>query len=55
MHSGVWCENLLLPESDQEEAKLIDYDLADLVNTPYPPGYNNRVLDRHSEAQEVGR
>lgn len=49
VHSDVRLVNLLFPKDD--EAKLIDFDLADKVSTPYPAGYNN-VLYRHPDATE---
>ena len=51
VHSDVRIENLLFPVSEMEKAKLIDFDLADEVDTVYPSGYNHLVPDRHSNAQ----
>ena len=49
VHSDVRLVNLLFPKDD--EAKLIDFDLADKVGTLYPAGYNN-VRYRHPDATE---
>ena len=49
VHSDVRLVNLLFPLDD--EAKLIDFDLADKVGTLYPDGYNN-VLYRHPDAMQ---
>ena len=49
VHSDVREANLLFPKSG--DAKLIDFDLANEVDTPYPLGYN-KTKERHPDAQE---
>jgi len=39
VHSDVRAANLLFPENDKVEAKLIDFDLAGYKGTHYPLGY----------------
>lgn len=39
---------LFCPSGD---AKLIDFDLTDWVNTYYPPRYNDTLEERHSSAK----
>ena len=48
VHSDVRIANLIFP-FDDEEAKLIDFDLADKIDTPYPQ-YYNKIHERHPEA-----
>jgi len=49
VHSDVRAANLLFPENGV--AKLIDFDLTELENTPYPLGYN-AIHERHTSAKE---
>ena len=48
VHSDVRFQNMVFPSDDC--AKLIDFDLLDKVETPYPFGYNT-FDERHSDAR----
>ena len=50
VHSDVRLPNIVF--TDGGNAKLIDFDLTDLVNTPYPNGYNFDFEERHPEAKK---
>ena len=47
VHSDVQLQNMVFPETGS--AKLIDFDLTDKENTPYPHGYNT-FHERHKDA-----
>ena len=49
IHSDVRAANLLFPEDTDQEAKLIDFDLANKEGVPYPIGYN-KINERHPDA-----
>ena len=49
VHSDVRFCNMVFPE--KSDAKLIDFDLMDKVDTKYPVGYNSRLSERHSDAK----
>ena len=50
VHSDVRLVNFLFP-MDDSEAKLIDFDWCDKVNTGYPNGYNTDYEERHPNAK----
>ena len=50
VHSDVRASNILFPLDGG--AKLIDFDLANEVNVPYPQGYRFIKNERHMSAQE---
>lgn len=50
VHSDVRELNLLFPFHNTITAKLIDFDLMDLIGTRYPKGYNH-LEERHAEAK----
>ena len=50
VHSDIRTENLVFSDSS-EEAWIIDYDLADYEDVPYPHGFNHLdIPDRHPKA-----
>ena len=46
VHSDVRLVNIVFTN---DNAKLIDFDLVDNVDVPYPPGYNTRLTERYPD------
>ena len=49
VHSDVRIQNMLFLENG--DAKIIDFDLADDVDTDYPANYNSNLFGRHEDAR----